>query len=150
MANTALAKGYEISFLEMFKTKIKQQSPQVYLFNENQALIYAAKRQDDNLLNKFKLKVPLKDSDSVQKDLEFLIKEPAEFNEKGYTLFVILNSKEIGNCPPCKAQMRVINKIQRKLKEKVQVHTLTIMQSTYTPEDLPEGYRPKLIGKPIN
>lgn len=150
MANTVLAKGYEISFLEMFKTKIKQQSPQVYLFNENQSLIYAAKRQDDNLLNKFKLKVPLKDSDSVQKDLEFLMKEPAEFNEKGYTLFVILNSKEIGSCPPCKAQMRVINKIQRKLKEKIQVHTLTIMQSTNSPEDLPEGYRPKLIGKPVN
>ncbi|MEQ3511765.1 hypothetical protein ABMY35_00140 [Pseudoalteromonas sp. BZB3] len=76
------------------------------------------------------------------------MKEPAIFNEKGFTLFIFISSEESGDCPPCDAQMDIIKKIQGKLKDKLLVHTLTLIESAFTIDDLPEGYRPVIIGKP--
>lgn len=150
IANTALAKNYDITLPEKLKSNLGPYSPQVYIFNQDQLLIYKAKRQDDNLLSRFKLKTPLKESDAIKQELELLIKEPAIFNEKGFTLFILLSSKESGVCPPCDAQMDIINKIQRKLKDRLTVHTVTLIDSAFTIDDLPEGYRPVIIGKPTN
>ncbi|TLX47893.1 hypothetical protein C1E24_06555 [Pseudoalteromonas phenolica] len=145
-ANTALAKNYDITFPDKVKTSLGRGAPQVYIFDKNQTLIYKVKRQDDNLLSKFKLKTPLADSDTLKQELEFLMKEPLIFNGDGFTLIAVLLDIG-GKCPPCKAQMDVINKIQRKFKDRLTVHTLTVIQSNFAPEDLPERYRPKLIGK---
>lgn len=123
---TILAKDFEYSV--QTESNIPKKGPQLFLFNKQGELTYQSDSLDQGLRNEFREKPVHKRSAQITKDLLGLIDFQPRFDDNNYTLFFITISPDIGPCPPCDKQERIINILKKKFKDqKVEFHKITIV-----------------------
>ena len=132
--NIAAAKEYQFTHAQIVASPINNSGPQIFLFDQSQKLTFKSGRFNSALLSKFKLTATLPDSDTVKDNLEELLNEPLNFNSTGFTLFYVTISPDVGPCKPCRDQEALLKKIKSRFKNKLEIHTITIIQS-YTYKD---------------
>lgn len=132
--NIAAAKEYQFTHEQIVASPINNSGPQIFLFDQSQKLTFKSGRFNSALLSKFKLKAALPDSDTVKDNLEELLNEPLIFNSNGFTLFYVTIASDVGPCKPCRDQEALLKKIKSRFKDKLKIHTITIIQS-YTYKD---------------
>jgi len=121
-----LAKNFEYSV--QTESNIPKYGPQLFLFNKQGELSYQSESLDLGLRNEFRKKPIHKRSTQITQDLLGLIDFQPTFEDNNFTLFFITISPEIGPCPPCDKQERIINMLKKKFKDqKVEFHKITIV-----------------------
>ncbi len=127
------AENYEFTHRQIIKTKVKNTAPQVIIFNDKQELIFQADEYVPNILSKLRIKDPLANSEQMKKNLKSLIKKDLDFNDQGVTVYFVTISPDIGLCPPCRQQEKVMDKLLEKLPNSaVNMNSITLINETYT------------------
>ncbi|WDE04398.1 hypothetical protein SG34_024140 [Thalassomonas viridans] len=130
------AAEYNFTPRERDAHKVKNFSPQVYLFNQKGELIHYSNRFFPALKKAFANTEPVTNADKLKKNLLSLTQAPQDFNDYDFTLFFLAYDESIGPCPPCRKQEKIIEKIKDKMKDKkINHHIVNIIQETYYIDD---------------
>ena len=131
-----VAEDYEFTHRQVVASSIDNTAPQLFLFNNRGELIHYSDRYLQNILSIFRKKEVLSNSEQLKNDLFALLDNKVVFSTHQFTLFYTTIEEEVGPCKPCRQQEHKIALLKQKIpKERLSVHSITIINEVYTVED---------------
>ncbi|GHE76787.1 hypothetical protein [Thalassotalea profundi] len=127
------AKNIDITHRDIIKTHIHNSAPQLFLYNKEGQLIHYSSRYFPAIKIAFNNKKHINGySDQTEDLLKLINGDEKDFDHYDFTLFFVNMDENIGPCPPCRKQEKIIDKLKSKFKKvKINYHRINIIQETY-------------------
>lgn len=121
---------YKFNWDEMDAGKIENSAPQIFIFNKQGKLIHYSDRFLPSLMKSLDNIEVLSNSDQTLADIKELTGASFNFEAHDLTLVYTAIHPDIGPCPPCDKQAKVLKNVLSKTDKKIDVHEILMIDFT--------------------
>jgi hypothetical protein len=109
------AKHNYFEYFYPIKFDISRGAPQMFLFNNKGELILKTSSFYPGLKNALTFTQEISNGKEIKSNLMKLLNISPEFDESDFTLYYLVFDPDVGLCPPCDKQVKVIEQLEKKI-----------------------------------